>query len=124
MLVFDGLIDIVADKQLVSRVRHGIIGGLPPDGLWLTHSEGAREIERMIRSGEKLADIPRLMTEVDASLEEWRLLSWEYMQVLAVRESANASVSRAFVASPRHTPDAQPEIQGPVSPPTYIAKEK
>jgi hypothetical protein len=86
MLVFDGLIDIVAEKQLVSRVRQGLIGGLPPDGLWLTHSDGAREIERMIRSGEKFADIPRLMTEVDAPLEEWRMLSWEYMQALAAKD--------------------------------------
>ena len=88
MLVFDGLIDIIADRSLVSRVRQGLIGGVPPRGLWLTHSEEARELERLIRSPDAdLSDIPRRIAEVDATLDEWRILSWEYLQILTERES-------------------------------------
>jgi hypothetical protein len=86
LLVFDGLIDIVAKRDMTSRVRLGLIGGLPPDGMWLTQSEEARELERLIRTGgPELDDIPRRIAEVDATLEEWRILSWEYMQVVANR---------------------------------------
>ena len=82
MLVFDGLIDIIADRELASRVRQGLIGGVPPRGLWLTQSEEARELERLIRTdGADLHDIPRRIAEVEASLEEWRILSWEYLRI-------------------------------------------
>jgi hypothetical protein len=83
LLIFDGLIDAVADRAKLSQIRMALIGGLPPKGLWLTHSEGARELERLIRTeGATMEDIPQRIAEVDATLEEWRILSWEYLQVL------------------------------------------
>ena len=83
LMIFDGLIDAVAPRALLSKIRMGLIGGLPPKGLWLTHSEGAREVEKLIRTeGVSMQDIPRRIAEVeDATLEEWRILSWEYLQV-------------------------------------------
>jgi hypothetical protein len=94
MLVFDGLIDIIAERKLASRVRQGLIGGVPPRGLWLTHSEEARELERLIRTpGADLTDIPRRISEVEASLDEWRILSWEYLQILTERDAARPQVA-------------------------------
>ena len=86
LLIFDGMIDAVARRGTLSRVRTGLLGGLPPKGLWLTQSEEARELEELIRTeGAVLDDIPRRIAEVDVSMEEWRILSWEYMQVVAQR---------------------------------------
>lgn len=86
LLVFDGLIDAAASRGLLGRIRMALIGGLPPKGLWLTHSEGARELEKLIRTeGASMHDIPQRIAEVDATLEEWRILSWEYLQVLTKR---------------------------------------
>ena len=107
LLVFDGLIDVVARKNVLSRVRAGLVGKMPPPGLWLTQSGEARELERYIRTeGTNLSDVPRRIATVDASLEEWRTLSWEYTQVLA-REIAeeNAELIEA---------EREPE-QGPPS---------
>jgi hypothetical protein len=86
LLVYDGLIDAVADRRLTSRIRSGVIGAMPPHGLWLTRSEQGREIEELIRTeGADLSDVPRRMAEVDVPLEEWRVLSWEYVLVIASR---------------------------------------
>ncbi len=94
LLVFDGLIDAVATRGLTSRVRVGLIGRMPPEGLWLTQSEPARELERLIRTeGAGLDDVPQRIAEVEASLEEWRVLSWEYTQVLAHRTNAQATAT-------------------------------
>jgi len=106
LMIFDGLIDVVAERGLLSKVRMGLIGRLPPNGLWLTQSEGARELERLIRTeGAELTDVPRRIAEVDATLEEWRVLSWEYMQVMTKRasqigESEPRPESGSFI--PRH----------------------
>jgi hypothetical protein len=86
LLVYDGLIDAVADRRLTSRIRSGVIGAMPPAGLWLTRSEQGREIEQLIRTdGADLSDIPRRMAELDVPLEEWRVLSWEYVLVVSSR---------------------------------------
>jgi hypothetical protein len=99
VLVFDGLIDVVAERGLLSRLRQCLIGGLPPEGLWLTQSDEARALERLIRSGNELHDIPRRIAEVEASLEEWRMLSWEYMQMIARRGDADSVASSAEPAT-------------------------
>jgi hypothetical protein len=92
MLVFDGLIDIIADRKLASRVRQGLIGGLPPKGLWLTQTPEARELEQLIRTdGADLRDVPRRIAEVEVTLDEWRILSWEYLQVLQERDARGAA---------------------------------
>lgn len=90
VLVFDGMIDVVATRDMLSKVRMGLIGRLPPKGLWLTQSEQARELERVIRTeGASLDDIPGRIAQVDATLEEWRILSWEYLQVLKQETAKN-----------------------------------
>jgi hypothetical protein len=97
LLVFDGLIDAVATPALLSKVRMGLIGRLPPKGLWLTQSDQARELEKLIRAeGASLADVPQRIADVNATLEEWRILSWEYLQVLTQEAARNRdSVSAA-----------------------------
>jgi hypothetical protein len=96
LLVFDGLIDAVATRDMASRVRLGLLGGMPPDGLWLTQSEGARELEQFIRAEDaELRDVPQRIAAVDATLDEWRVLSWEYMQVLAKRGNQDAGPDAA-----------------------------
>jgi hypothetical protein len=87
VLVFDGLIDAVVRRRMRGQMRLAIFGAMPPDGLWLTQSEEARPLEEAIRAGGAgLDDIPRRMSEADLTVDEWRVLSWEYMQVLATRD--------------------------------------
>jgi hypothetical protein len=86
LLVYDGLIDAVAERRLTSRIRSGVIGAMPPAGLWLTRSEEGRKIEELIRTdGADLSDVPRQLAELDVPLDEWRILSWEYVLVLSSR---------------------------------------
>jgi hypothetical protein len=116
MLVFDGLLDWVADRELAARVRHSLIGGMPPRGLWLTHSEGARELERYIRTeGADLSTVPARIAEVDATLEESRILSWEYLQMVLADERAHEREQDAGTAAPASAPGPEPIAQ--VTPP-------
>ena len=88
LLVFDGLIDAMAKRKMRRPLRAALIGGMPPDGLWLTQTERARELEKRIRAdGAELSDIPKRLSEIDATLEEWRVLSWEYTLLLAKRDN-------------------------------------
>jgi hypothetical protein len=124
MLVFDGLLDVVADRKLAARVRHSLVGGLPPRGLWLTQTDEARELERYIRSeGADLSTVPARIAEVDATLEESRILSWEYLQALAQREpraapppAAVTQTASTIDSSNRATPPATKPAPPPPSP--------
>ena len=119
ILIFSSLIDIVADGKRMSRLRRCLVGRLPPSGMWLTTSDEARELERDIREGRTpMHELQRRLAEIDVSLEEWRALNFEYMQVLVrrVEESSPDTHGPASSAGP-----VMPVA--PATPPTRAASD-
>jgi len=87
LTIFATLIDVVAKKKNMGRLRSALLDRLPPAGMWWTQSPEAREIEGAIRTSaapEALLAAARRLALAQLGAEEWRVLQREYL--IAVRE--------------------------------------